>query len=317
MVSPRTAFERNQRNRIRILLPERRHRGGTRRVAMTLTLPKGGRRVPVPEELYVEPDPATWFPAALRPRSRRWTSASSTRTTGPPDGGASSGPRGSPGLRRRHARPLLGREPGRGFALRRAARGVHPTGPADGPARLQPHEDPSPRFVVGRTEPLRSKSPTTRHLDPDSLDRLDWWIKCLEDEGIYVWLDLHVGRTITPADGLREGADEVARQKGNPKGFCYYNSGLQGADEGVPASLSWTCQQIYETTIQGRPGGDCGADHQRGRSDESLRQHDAAEQEQPVPQCTVDPGYKAFASSTGCRRVGCFRRGCRARARST
>ena len=33
-------------------------------------------------------------------------------------------------------------------------------------------------------------SKDTRHLDPRSLAALDYWIKCLEDEGIYIWLDL-------------------------------------------------------------------------------------------------------------------------------
>ena len=37
----------------------------------------------------------------------------------------------------------------------------------------------------------------TQTLDPASLDNLDWWIKCLKDEGIYVWLDLHVQRALT------------------------------------------------------------------------------------------------------------------------
>jgi hypothetical protein len=70
-------------------------------------------------------------------------------------------------------------------------------------------------------------APTTRRLDPRALDSLDWWIKCLEDEGIYVWLDLNVGRIIKPGDRLTEGADEVARQQGTLKALCYYNTQLQ------------------------------------------------------------------------------------------
>ena len=71
------------------------------------------------------------------------------------------------------------------------------------------------------------KADSTRQLDTQSLDDLDWLIKCLEDEGIYVWLDMHVGRIIQPADGLSEGAAEIVKNKGSIKAFCYYNSQLQ------------------------------------------------------------------------------------------
>ena len=40
----------------------------------------------------------------------------------------------------------------------------------------------------------------SRHLNAKSLDALDWWIKCLKDEGIYVWIDAHVGRLLMPND---------------------------------------------------------------------------------------------------------------------
>jgi hypothetical protein len=88
--------------------------------------------------------------------------------------------------------------------------------------RIHHHDSPwvSPN-VFGRN------ADHSRRLDPQSLDRLDWWIKCLEDEGIYVWLDLQVGRVIKPRDGLTLGADEVARQQGRLNGFCYYNSQIQ------------------------------------------------------------------------------------------
>src|SRR5690606_8316060 len=50
----------------------------------------------------------------------------------------------------------------------------------------------------------------TRRLDDDALDRIDWWVKCLQDEGIYVWLDLHVGRPFSRADDI-DAIDEVVR----------------------------------------------------------------------------------------------------------
>lgn len=70
----------------------------------------------------------------------------------------------------------------------------------------------------------------TQHLDAAMLDKLDWWIKCLKDEGIYVWLDLHVQRGLRAGDWI-DGFDEI--RKGKPeadiKGFSYVNPGIQAA----------------------------------------------------------------------------------------
>jgi hypothetical protein len=70
----------------------------------------------------------------------------------------------------------------------------------------------------------------TKSLSPSMLEKLDWWIKCLKDEGIYVWLDLHVQRRFKPGDGI-EHFDEIA--KGKPgadlKGYNYVNASIQAA----------------------------------------------------------------------------------------
>lgn len=44
----------------------------------------------------------------------------------------------------------------------------------------------------------------TQHFDAEQLDRLDYFISQLEQRGIYVNLNLHVGRRFTPADGVPE-----------------------------------------------------------------------------------------------------------------
>ncbi len=67
----------------------------------------------------------------------------------------------------------------------------------------------------------------SRRLDHEALEVLDWTIKCLEDEGIYVWLDMHVGRVLKPTDGVTAGADEITRNGGSFNAFCYYNEQLQ------------------------------------------------------------------------------------------
>lgn len=70
----------------------------------------------------------------------------------------------------------------------------------------------------------------TLSLDPDSLNRLDWWIKCLKEEGIYVWLDLHVQRAFKPGDGIYA-FDEIAKgsDKADLKGYNYVNLTMQQA----------------------------------------------------------------------------------------
>jgi len=74
------------------------------------------------------------------------------------------------------------------------------------------------------------KEPNTQSLNSAMLDKLDWWIKCLKDEGIYVWLDLHVQRAFKEADRI-EGFDEIG--KGKPaadlKGYNYANPSIQQA----------------------------------------------------------------------------------------
>jgi hypothetical protein len=67
----------------------------------------------------------------------------------------------------------------------------------------------------------------SRHLNAKSLDSLDWWIKCLKDEGIYIWLDLEVARMLMPGDPIGLGADEIKRGGNKLLGFCYYNEDLQ------------------------------------------------------------------------------------------
>jgi hypothetical protein len=75
-----------------------------------------------------------------------------------------------------------------------------------------------------------SAVPNTKTLNAAMLQRLDWWIKSLKDEGIYVWLDLEVGRQLKPADGITD-FSEIAR--GSPqadlRGYSYVNISIQNA----------------------------------------------------------------------------------------
>lgn len=75
-----------------------------------------------------------------------------------------------------------------------------------------------------------ARGASTNSLDPVALDKLDWWIQCLKREGIYVWLDLHVGRHFQAGDHI-DAYDELARGKSDAdlKGFNYVNESIETA----------------------------------------------------------------------------------------
>lgn len=59
----------------------------------------------------------------------------------------------------------------------------------------------------------------TMELDPVSMDRLDWLIYCLKNEGIYVYLDLLTYRKFRSGD-LVENADKLADAA---KPYCVFD----------------------------------------------------------------------------------------------
>src|SRR6185503_3960155 len=72
--------------------------------------------------------------------------------------------------------------------------------------------------------------PNTQVLSKKALQELDWWIKCLKEEGIYVWLDLHVGRMLKVGDEI-ENFQELAKGKAavDLRGYNYVNPSIQRA----------------------------------------------------------------------------------------
>ncbi len=70
----------------------------------------------------------------------------------------------------------------------------------------------------------------TQRISSEMQDRIDWWIKCLKDEGIYVWLDLHVQRAFRAGDAIY-GFDEMRKGKevADLKGYSYVNITIQQA----------------------------------------------------------------------------------------
>lgn len=73
-----------------------------------------------------------------------------------------------------------------------------------------------------------TNTPETTRLDPQSLNILDQWISALKDEGVYIWLDLHVGRRVTAADGI-EDFDEIADAEGHADihGYNYVSGSIR------------------------------------------------------------------------------------------
>jgi hypothetical protein len=91
-------------------------------------------------------------------------------------------------------------------------------------ARFHHHDSPwvNPNIFGENT---RDSSST---LDETSLEKLDWWIKCLKDEGIYTWLDLHVQRKLKDKDKI-DSYPEIKSKKDNLKGFNYVNNSIRSA----------------------------------------------------------------------------------------
>ena len=59
---------------------------------------------------------------------------------------------------------------------------------------------------------IDSKFPDSQHLDPDKLDRLDFFVAELKKRGIYTNLNLNVARKFMPADGVRD-TDQIGYAK--------------------------------------------------------------------------------------------------------
>lgn len=65
----------------------------------------------------------------------------------------------------------------------------------------------------------------TRTLNEQSMQMLDFWVKSLVDEGIYVWIDLHTGRLFGPGDEV-QGVEEITDGI-EGKGFSYVNKDVE------------------------------------------------------------------------------------------
>ncbi len=91
-------------------------------------------------------------------------------------------------------------------------------------------------FQFNRTEPKDH----TRTLDPQSLDRLDYLIACLKNEGVYIYLDLLTYRQFRPGDGV----DVVDGLPQAAKSYHYFDPRLIELQKEFNAAL-WTHLNPY------------------------------------------------------------------------
>jgi hypothetical protein len=92
--------------------------------------------------------------------------------------------------------------------------------------RMQHHDSPwaVPNVFGGEKEPSTSK------VDAQALEKIDWWIKCLRDEGIYVFLGLHNERRFKPGDNIEHFSELLQPGvDGEVRGYNYVNPSIQAA----------------------------------------------------------------------------------------
>ena len=91
-------------------------------------------------------------------------------------------------------------------------------------------------FPINRAQP----QPQTRTFDPESIDRLDYLIYCLKQQGIYVYLDMLTYRQFRPDDGV----DEVDRLGQAAKPYTYFDPKLIELQKEFARDL-WTHTNPY------------------------------------------------------------------------
>jgi hypothetical protein len=222
---PATFFDQGQKNTVRCFLIGNQLHTAQRKIAMKIRLPQGGIVRRSADERYGVEDRSTWYPDTLP--WDRWpvdVSFLNDKPAGKHGQVKADGDRlvfedGSParfwGTNLQANALFQGKKEDVALQAKRLA--------ALGYNLVRIHHHDSPWVKPNVFDPF---VPTTQKLDDRALDRIDWWVKCLKDEGIYVWMDLHVGRQFTKADNV-DGYSELMRQQGLGKGFNYVNTSLE------------------------------------------------------------------------------------------
>jgi hypothetical protein len=218
-------FEQNQKSKIRSFLVSKRIEPGFRKIAMKVRLPKGGAVRPSVDERYGKDDRTTWYPGALK--ADKWPVDVSF---------LNDKPAGKHGRVKADADRLVFEDgtPVRFWGTNVQAYGLFTSKKEDveiqakrlaglGYNLVRVHHHDSD-WVTPNV--IDASGGTTQKLDDKALDAIDWWVKCLKEQGIYVWMDLHVGRQFLPGDNI-DGFAELAKDKGSGKAFNYVNPRIE------------------------------------------------------------------------------------------
>ena len=223
-------FEANRKNQIRSYFFADHLRPGEKEISYTVRLPEEGQITPSLPERYGLDDSTRWFRDALT-----WDSS-------PIDLSflnAQDRPAGRHGFLKVDGDRLVFEDgtPARFWGANLVAMALFQT-PRENVAR-QAHRMAQLGYNLVRLGHIDAKwvkpnifagngRTDTRHLNPQAFDIIDWWIKCLKDEGIYIWGDLVYGRTLTENDGVAAGFDEIKRNHNSAVwGFSYFNQDVR------------------------------------------------------------------------------------------
>ena len=86
----------------------------------------------------------------------------------------------------------------------------------------------------------KGKRVTAAHLDPRSMDRLDHMIKCLKDEGIYIYMDMFTYRRFRSDEGVESA--HLLSDAGKP--YCLFSRKLIALQKELATEL-WTHRNPY------------------------------------------------------------------------
>jgi hypothetical protein len=247
----RVYFEQDQKHQIRCFLVGPETRPGTTKLSMKVTLPAGGQVVPHLDQRYGaergdwRPDTVVWdrWPIDLshlnagdRPAGKRGP----VRADGDRLVFADGSPARFWGTNvQAYALFSASDEAIKHQAKRLAALGYNLV-------RLHHHDS---EWVSPNV--FESDGGTTRRLRREALDRIDKWVQCLTDEGIYVWLDLHVGRLFLPGDGIPAG--EEIKGSDQAKGFTFVNPRIETLMQEFAASYLGRKNAYTGRTYAGDP----------------------------------------------------------------
>ncbi len=224
-------FENNNKGRIRAFFIGASNSDGTDKLTTTVTLPNGTELKPTEEEQY-------------GPSQVRGSPTSSSYTQSPVDLSTLNHQPGAHGFLRTSGEKLAFEDgtPVRfwgidvmayalfssNMQIERHARRLAMLG--FNLVRLHHHDTTG--WVVPTV--IDKNLPNSRMLDRNGIDRVDYWIKCLHDNGIYVWLDMHSYRQFRDGDrqtelGTIATYNEFSDKRfaHQVKGYCQYDPVVQ------------------------------------------------------------------------------------------